>query len=153
MKQYKILLLIIPILMQYACNKDLDPKVYSTLTNANAFQSKSDAVAVVNSVYARLKGPAVGDNFDYWTVRHFALTDLTTDLGSCSYGGDPGQLSLGLWNSSNGLLAEDWKQIYKLIADANNAIYNITPMKSITDAEKSNFFLKLNFYAQWLIRI
>jgi hypothetical protein len=145
MKPYKILLLIIPILMQYACNKDLDPKVYSTLTNANAFQSKSDAVAVVNSVYARLKGPAVGDNFDYWTVRHFALTDLTTDLGSCSYGGDPGQLSLGLWNSSNGLLAEDWKMIYKLIANANNAIYNITPMKSITDAEKKQFLSELKF--------
>ena len=145
MKKYKIILLIVPILLQYACNKQLDPTVYSTLTNANAFQTKSDAVAVVNSVYARLKGPSVGDNYDYWTVRHFALTDLTTDLGSCSYGGDPGQLSLGLWNSSNGLLAEDWKQIYKLIANANNAIYNISPMKSITDVEKKQFLSEIKF--------
>src|SRR6185369_16527522 len=91
MKKYKIIFLLLPVLMmQYACNKSLDPKVYSSLTNVNAFQTKTDAVAAVNSVYARLKGPAVGDNFDYWTVRHFALTDLTTDVGHCTYGGDPG---------------------------------------------------------------
>ncbi len=145
MKKLKILFLLIPVLLQYSCNKTLDPQVYSSLTNANAFQTKSDAVAAVNAVYARLKGPAVGDNFDYWTVRHFALTDLTTDLGHCSYGGDPGQLSLALWNSSNGLLAEDWRQIYKLIANANNAIYNLSPMKGITDIEKTQFLSEIKF--------
>src|SRR5690242_15628269 len=135
MKKYLILLLIPVMATQVSCNKTLEPKVYSSLTNANAFNNVSDAIAAVNAVYARLKGPSVGDNYDYWTVRHFALTDLTTDIGHCNYGGDPGQLSLAQWNSSNGLLAEDWRQIYKLVADANNAIYNISAMKSITDAE------------------
>ena len=132
-------------LLNYSCNKSLDPKVYSSLTNANAFTTKSDAIAAVNSVYARLKGPAVGDNFDYWTVRHFALTDLTTDVGHCKYGGDPGQLSLALWNSANGLIGEDWRQIYKLIANANNAIYNITPITGITEAEKTQFLSEIKF--------
>ena len=59
MKNYKIIILLVAGLSQYACNKNLDPKVYSSLTNTNAFQTKSDAVAGVNSVYARLKGPAV----------------------------------------------------------------------------------------------
>ncbi len=145
MKKYNIIFLLIPVLMQYSCNKSLEPNVYSSLTNVNAFQTKSDAVAAVNAVYARLKGPVVGDNFDYWTVRHFALTDLTTDLGHCSYGGDPGQLSLAVWNSSNGLLAEDWRQIYKLISNANNAIYNISPMTAISDAEKSQFLSEIKF--------
>ena len=145
MKKIKILFLLLLIIIQYSCNKSLDPKVYSSLTNANAFQSKSDAIAAVNAVYARLKGPVVGDNFDYWTVRHLALTDLTTDLGHCMYGGDPGQLSLGVWNSANGLLAEDWRQIYKLIANANNAIYNISPMKTITDLEKKQFIAEIKF--------
>ncbi len=145
MKKYTIIFLLIAGVSQYACNKNLDPKVYSSLTNTNAFQTKSDAIAGVNAVYARLKGPAVGDNFDYWTVRHFALTDLTTDLGHCNYGGDPGQLSLALWNSANGLLAEDWRQIYKLIANANNAIYNISPMTTITDAEKKQFMAEIKF--------
>lgn len=145
MKKFHILFLLIPVLLQYACNKTLEPKVYSSLTNVNAFQTKSDAIAAVNAVYARLKGPVVGDNFDYWTVRHFALTDLTTDLGHCSYGGDPGQLSLAVWNSSNGLLAEDWRQIYKLIANANNAIYNISAMTTIMDAEKNQFLSEIKY--------
>lgn len=145
MKKYRILFLLLPVLMQFSCNKSLDPKVYSSLTNANAFQTKTDAVAAVNAVYARLKGPAVGDNFDYWTVRHFALTDLTTDLGHCSYGGDPGQLSLAIWNPANGLIAEDWRQIYKLIANANNAIYNLSPMTGITDVEKTQFLAEIKF--------
>jgi len=82
-----------------SCNKLVeDPK--SLITSSQFYKTQADAVAAVNSVYARLKGPAVGDNFDYWTVRHFALTDLTTDLGHCSYGGDPGQLSLAIWNST-----------------------------------------------------
>lgn len=132
-------------MMQYACNKTLEPKVYSSLTNVNAFQTKSDAIAAVNAVYARLKGPVVGDNFDYWTVRHFALTDLTTDVGHCSYGGDPGQLSLAQWNSSNGLIGEDWRQIYKLISNANNAIFNLSPMTTITDAEKNQFLSEIKF--------
>jgi hypothetical protein len=146
MKKYIISLLLSPVVfMQFSCNKTLEPKVYSSLTNTNAFQTESDAIAAVNAVYARLKGPVVGDNFTYWTVRHFALTDLTTDIGHCNYGGDPGQLSLALWNSTNGLLAQDWQYAYKLIANANNAIYNISTMTAITDAEKKQFLAELKF--------
>src|ERR1700712_4948956 len=139
MKKYNILLITMAVFVQFSCNKNLDPKIYSSLTSANAFKTESDAIAAVNAVYARLKGPAVGDNFDYWTVRHFALTDLTTDVGHCSYTGDPGQLSLVQWNSANGLIGEDYRQIYKLVANANNAIYNIAAMKSISDAQKNQF--------------
>jgi hypothetical protein len=147
MKHFRFLYIILfaAVVVGSSCNKTLDPNVYSSLTNANAFHTLSDAIAAVNAVYARLKGPSVGDNYDYWTVRHFALTDLTTDVGHCSYGGDPGQLSLAQWNSSNGLLAEDWRQIYKLIADANNALYNIGNMTSITDDQKSQFFSEIKF--------
>ena len=145
MKRYHLIFLIPVFFLQYSCNKTLDPKVYSSLTNANAFQTESDAIAAVNAVYARLKGPADGDNYGYWTVRHFALTDLTTDVGHCSYGGDPGQLSLAQWNSSNGLLGEDWRQIYKLIADANNAIYNISAMTAISEAQKAQFLSEIKF--------
>ena len=144
MKKY-ILLLIPAVIMQFSCNKNLDPKVLSSLTSVNAFQTESDAIAAVNAVYARLKGPSITDNYDYWTVRHFALTDLPTDVGNCSYGGDPGQLSLGQWNSANGLLAEDWRQIYKLIADANSAIYNISNMTTITAAQKAQFLAEAKF--------
>src|ERR1700759_4679653 len=145
MKKYILLLLIPAVALQFSCNKNLDPKVLSSLTSVNAFQTESDAIAAVTAIYARLKGPSIGDNYDYWTVRHFALTDLSTDIGHCSYGGDPGQLSQGQWNSSNGLLAEDWRQIYKLIADANSAIYNISNMTTITAAQKAQFLAEAKF--------
>lgn len=146
MNKYIIAILLAPALItQYSCNKNLEPKVYSTLTNTNAFQTRSDAIAAVNAVYARLKGPVVGDNFIYWTVRHFALTDLTTDIGHCNYGGDPGQLSLGLWSSANGLIGQEWQYVYKLIANANNAIYNIDAMTTISDADKKQFIAEVKF--------
>ena len=88
--------------------------------------TQSDAIAAVNAVYARLKGPAVGDNYDYWTVRHFALTDLTTDVGHCSYGGDPGQLSLAQWNSSNGLLGKTGGKFISLL-QMQIMLYTIFP--------------------------
>ena len=146
MKKNLILIIIISWFFT-GCNKSLDTTIYSNLTTSNSFKTKADAVAAVNAVYARLKGPAVGDNFDYWTVRHFALTDLPTDVGHCQYGGDPGQLSAGVWNASNGLIAEDWRQIYKLIANANNAILNISnmPTTAITDAEKKQFLSEVKF--------
>lgn len=145
MKKYTILLLLLAAGTQYSCNQDLEPTVYSNLTNTNGYQTKSDAIASVNSIYGRLKGPSVGDNFYYWATRHFALTDIATDLGHCQFGGDPGQLSLGTWNSTNGLLLEDWNSMYKLIANANNAIFYITPMPSITAAEKAQFIAEARF--------
>ncbi|GAA3995138.1 hypothetical protein GCM10022210_56980 [Mucilaginibacter dorajii] len=146
MKKYNIILLAAAVFSAFSCNKSsLEPKIYSSLTSQNAFLTKSDAIAAVNAVYARLKGPSVGDNFDYWTVRHFALTDLTTDVAHCSYTGDPGQLSNIQWNSANGLIGEDYRQIYKLVANANNAIYNISAMTTISAAQKSQFLAEMKF--------
>lgn len=145
MKKYTILLLLLATGTQVSCNQDLDPTVYSSLTNTNGYQTKSDAIAAINSIYGRLKGPSVGDNYSYWATRHFALTDIATDLGHCQFGGDPGQLSLGTWNSANGLLREDWNAMYKLIANANNAIFNIIPMSGITAAEKAQFIAEAKF--------
>jgi hypothetical protein len=145
MKKYTLLLLLLTAGAQFSCNQDLDPTVYSSLTNTNGYQTKSDAMAAVNSIYGRLKGPSVTDNFSYWATRHFALTDIATDLGHCQFGGDPGQLSLGTWNASNGLLKEDWLAMYKLIANANSAIFNIAPMAGITAAEKAQFIAEAKF--------
>src|SRR5882757_4662759 len=145
MKKYSSLFLVLAVLLQYACNKTLEPKVYSSLTSTNAFVTESDAIAAVNAVYARMKGPTVGDNFTYWTVRHFALTDLATDIGHCSYGGDPGQLSLGQWTSANGLVGEGWQYPYKLISNSNSAIFGIMPMTGITDAQKAQFLAEVKF--------
>ena len=145
MKKYTLLLILLTSGAQFSCNQDLEPIVYSSLTNTNGYQTKSDAIAAVNSVYGRLKGPSVADNYSYWATRHFAMTDIATDLGHCQFGGDPGQLSLGTWNSSNGLLLQDWESMYKLIANANTAIFNIAKMSGISAAEKAQFIAEAKF--------
>lgn len=145
MKKYTLILLLLTAGLQISCNDDLDPTIYSSLTTANGYETKSDAIAAINSIYGRLKGPSVGDNYSYWATRHFALTDIATDLGHCQFGGDPGQLSLGTWSSTNGLLQEDWNAMYKLIANANNAIYYINQMTQISPEEKSQFTAEARF--------
>lgn len=145
MKNFSIVFLAGLAVMLSSCITDLDPNVYSSPTFANAFKTKADAIAAVNAVYGRLKSPSVGDAYQYWATRHFALTDLTTDIGHCSKGGNPGQLSNCIWNSANGLLSEDWRTIYKLISNANNSIIGISPMTSITDAEKAQFLAEIKF--------
>jgi hypothetical protein len=57
MKKLRFLYIIIFATAIGSCNKTLDPNVYSSLTSANAFHTLSDAIAAVNAVYARLKGP------------------------------------------------------------------------------------------------
>ncbi|KLT70307.1 MULTISPECIES: RagB/SusD family nutrient uptake outer membrane protein [unclassified Flavobacterium] len=145
MKKYTVLLLLLVAGTHFSCNEDLDPTIYSSLTTANGYQTKSDAIAAINGIYGRLKGPSVGDNFSYWATRHFALTDIATDLGHCQYGGDPGQLSLGTWSSTNGLLLEDWNAMYKLIANANNAIFYINQMQEISSSDKAQFIAEARF--------
>ena len=145
MKKYLIIFLILVAGIQFSCNEDLDPKVYSSLTSENAFQSKSDAVSAVNAVYAKLKGPWVGGNSTYWATRHFALTDVPTDLGHTRAGGDPRQLAIGLWDAANGLISQDYLYPYKLIANANSAINSIEGMTAITDTEKAQFLAEIKF--------
>jgi len=128
-----------------SCITDLDPNVYSNLTSTNAFQTKADAIAAVNAVYGRLKAPSVGDSWQYWATRHFALTDLTTDVGHSSGAGELSQLSNCVWNSANGLLAQEWQTPYKLISNANNSIIGISSMTAITDAEKAQFLAEIKF--------
>ena len=144
MKKY-ILLIIPMIFLQLSCKKTLDPVVTSSLTSANAFLTESDAIAAVNAVYGRLKGPSVGDNYFYWTVGHTALTDLASDIGHTRYVGDVYQLTIGQWDATNQLFNNEWQSAYKLIADANNAILNISAMKSITDVQKTQFLSELKF--------
>jgi hypothetical protein len=57
MKHISILLLLI-MCLAVSCEGLIEPKVYSILTDGNAFQSKDDAIAAVNAAYSRLKQPS-----------------------------------------------------------------------------------------------
>ncbi|MGO4290918.1 RagB/SusD family nutrient uptake outer membrane protein [Chitinophaga sp. RAB17] len=129
-----------------SCKKLVEPKVYSYLTDANAFLTLSDAKAAVNGVYSRLKQPSGrSDAWMYYAGFQVTISDLTTDVGHASTAGDVGLMSDCQWASSNTYLAFAWQHQYKLVTDANISMYYIPLMSSITDAQKNQFVAELKF--------
>ncbi|MFT3950148.1 MAG: RagB/SusD family nutrient uptake outer membrane protein [Agriterribacter sp.] len=142
----KIFVLIITIAVLGSCKKLIEPKVYSTLTDGNAFITKSDAIAAVNATYSRLKQPSgISDSWMYYAGFQITVSDLTTDAGHASSGGDVGLMSSCQWGPTNQYIAYAWQFPYKMISDANNSIYYINKMESVTDAEKKQFLGELRF--------
>lgn len=129
-----------------SCKKMVEPKVYSYLTDANAFLTLSDAKAAVNGVYSRLKQPSgKSDAWMYYAGFQVTISDLTTDIGHASSGGDVGLMSDCQWAPANTYLAFAWQHQYKLVTDANISLYYIPKMTSITDAQKDQFTAELRF--------
>ncbi|TWF32847.1 putative outer membrane starch-binding protein [Chitinophaga polysaccharea] len=129
-----------------SCKKLVEPKVYSTLTGSNAFMTLSDAKAAVNGVYSRLKQPSGrSDAWMYYAGFQVTISDLTTDVGHASSGGDVGLMSDCQWAPANTYLAFAWQHQYKLVTDANISLYFIPKMTSITDAQKNQFTAELRF--------
>lgn len=129
-----------------SCESLIEPKVYSILTDANAFQSKDDAIAAVNAAYSRLKQPSgSNDSWMYYAGFQVTITDLTTDAGHAKSGGDVGLMSDANWGPSNTYLAYAWQHQFKLVSDVNNALYYIPKIKALTDEEQAQFAGELKF--------
>ncbi|HVI45878.1 MAG TPA: RagB/SusD family nutrient uptake outer membrane protein [Chitinophaga sp.] len=129
-----------------SCKKMVEPKVYSYLTDDNAFLTLSDAKAAVNGVYARLKQPSGrSDAWMYYAGFQVTISDLTTDIGHASSGGDVGLMSDCQWAPANTYLAFAWQHQYKLVTDANIAMYHIPKINILTDAQKNQFLAELRF--------
>ncbi len=140
---------ILSLMMLFAavsCESLIEPKVYSILTDANAFQSKDDAIAAVNAAYSRLKQPSgSNDSWMYYAGFQVTITDLTTDAGHAKSGGDVGLMSDANWGPSNTYLAYAWQHQYKLVSDVNNALYYIPKISVLTDEELAQFQGELKF--------
>ncbi len=142
----KISFLFTILLSLWSCEKLVEPKVYSTLTDGNAFITKSDAIAAVNAAYSRLKQPSGrSDSWMYYAGFQVTVSDLTTDGGHAQSGGDIGMMSSCQWGPTNQYIAYAWEHPYKMISDVNSSIYYISQMTSIADDEKRQFFGELRF--------
>ena len=145
MKHLKIILPAVLVFI-LSCSKIDEPKVYSSLMSTNAFESRNDAIAAVNAVYARLKAPSgISDAWMYYAGFQVIISDLTTDVGQSNGGTDVENMTNCLWGSANQYLAFSWQQQYKLVYDANTAIYYLNKMTAITDAEKAQFVSECRF--------
>jgi starch-binding outer membrane protein, SusD/RagB family len=145
MKYISILSLVV-LFVTVSCESLIEPKVYSILTDANAFQSKDDAIAAVNAAYSRLKQPSgSNDSWMYYAGFQVTITDLTTDAGHAKSGGDVGLMSDCNWGPSNTYLAYAWQHQFKLVSDVNNALYYIPKISALTDEEETQFLGELKF--------
>ncbi len=141
-----ILISILILSISVSCDKMLEPKVYSILTDENAFQTKDDAVAAVNAVYARLKQPSGNnDSWMYYAGFQVMVTDMTTDVANSTGSGDFALMANCAWGPANAYLGFAWTQQFKVVSDANNGLYYIPKMTSLTDAQKAQFLGELKF--------
>jgi hypothetical protein len=144
--KYISILSLLMLCLTVSCESLIEPKVYSILTDANAFQSKDDAIAAVNAAYSRLKQPSgSNDSWMYYAGFQVTITDLTTDVGHASSGGDVGLMSNANWGPSNTYLAYAWQHQFKLVSDVNNALYYIPKIEALTDTEQAQFLAELKF--------
>jgi hypothetical protein len=144
----KLIKIILPLFLLTAvsCEKWVEPQVYSSLTDANAFETKDDAIAAVNAIYARLKQPSgISDSYQYYAGFQMTITDFTTDIGHSSASGDISLLSDSKWSTNNKYLNFAWQHQYKLVSDANIALANLPKISILTDAEKAQFTAEIKF--------
>ena len=144
----KLIKIILPVCLLFAmsCKRLIEPKVSSSLTDANAFQSKDDAIAAVNAVYARLKNPSgANDSWRYYAGYQMTITDFTTDIGHSSASGDIALLGDGQWSSTNRYITFGWEHMYKLISDANNALFYIPKIAVLNEAQIKQFTAEVRF--------
>lgn len=98
-----------------SCDDTLDEVVYSELTSDNAFVTKDDAVAAVNSMYEPLHGVS--------NRAIFYLNDMTTD--ACYRQEMDCELLNELKMSTNQDISSSWNGYYKIISRANIALDKI----------------------------
>lgn len=129
-----------------SCEKWVEPKVYSVLTETNAFQTKEDAIAIVNGVYARLKQPSGrSDSYQYYAGFQMTITDYTTDIGHSSQSGDISLLSDARWSTNNKYLNFAWQHQYKLVADANSGLFYLPRITKLTEEQRTQFSAEIRF--------
>lgn len=146
MKLFKILLPAAVLLSAASCKKWTEPKFYSFLTEKNALKTKEDAVALVNGIYARLKQPSgISDSYQYYAGFQMAIMDFTTDIGHSSQSGDISLLSESRWSATNKYTNFGWQHQYKLVADANLALYYLPKVEKVGEADLKQFTSEVRF--------
>lgn len=114
-----------------ACT-DLEPEIYSNLTTSNAYKSEADIDAALVGVYADL-APNPGDAYMYYAGYQVMITDYSTDMGYSTAAGDPTKLSNMTYDANNRYFSSNWRDMYRVIANANVLLQNIDGVKMAED--------------------
>ena len=103
---------------------DLEPTLYSNLTNENAYSTESDVDAALVGLYADLN-PYPGDAWKYYAGHFIMLTDYATDMGYSTAAGDPTKMSNMTYDANNMYFETNWQCMYQVISNANVLLQNI----------------------------
>ncbi len=125
-----------------SCKEQLTETVYSELLATNAYETESDAEALILSVYSNLRGAGWGAYYEY---DYMMLGESGTD----TYGlddWDPGNqpMEMGTYNNSYDFILNLWDGAYKLIGSANFAL-DILEGMPIDDAVKAGYVAEAKF--------
>lgn len=126
----KIFLGLTLIIFLAACQKNLDVKAVSTITNASFWKTPDDVTGAINGMYVDLRSEAVLDLFIFGEARSGDMTyGLAGTLGYDIYYNNT-------LNSSNA--GPSWLGLYRVINDANLIIKYTPRIKSASQSAKNN---------------
>ena len=112
---------------------DLEPTLYSNLTNKNAYSTEADINAAVVGVYADLN-PYPNDAWLYYGGYLVMITDYATDMGYSTAAGDPTKLGNMTYGSDNRYFRLNWQNMYQVVTNANVILQNVDNV----DMEEAN---------------
>ena len=143
--KYKYIFLLAFLIMAVStmsCTEQLTETVYSELLATNAYETESDAEALVISVYAGLRGTDWGTYYEYDYL-------MVSESGTDTYGYDAWEtgtqkMEMGVFDNNYDFILNLWDGAYKVIGAANFAIKILDGMP-IDDAVKAAYIGEAKF--------
>ncbi|MCK5137984.1 MAG: RagB/SusD family nutrient uptake outer membrane protein [Bacteroidales bacterium] len=142
-KIYKFLLaLLIMAVSMVSCTEQLEETVYSELLSTTAYETESDAEALIISVYAGLRGTDWGTYYEYDYL-------MVSESGTDTYGYDDWEegtqkMEMGVFDNNYDFILNLWDGAYKVIGAANFAIEVLENMP-IADGLKAAYIGEAKF--------
>lgn len=116
-----------------SCQKYLDRKPLSAITQDDFYQNAQQIQAALTGVYNGIGARTISSGFNNPTP-YYARMDCFTELGLER--GTSGTIASGTYNSGDGITAELWAGFYQVVQRANNLLFYMTKAQAtMTPAE------------------
>jgi hypothetical protein len=137
MKLYKSILLIFTLLVLFTSCEDMLTEVpLSSLSTANFYKTKSDAIAAVNTIYQPIRSTYGGS---MWGGQFTGVEDYAIGTGTYA------PLSQGVMNSACIARTDNaWRSFYQAIRNANIVLKYVPPIP-MDDTEKKAILAEARF--------
>ncbi|MEQ8712073.1 MAG: RagB/SusD family nutrient uptake outer membrane protein [Cyclobacteriaceae bacterium] len=145
-KPYYLLLLTV-FLISGACENILEENPKDQIFKDNFFQTESDAIGAINSIYAHMNSTSVGPTFGglyhstYWVIQGLASDEMNNRLAGAPQNDELEQFR---FDAANGNFFDVWSQAYRVIHNANFALEGIATM-DLNDPVKNSLLGEARF--------